>query len=137
MLLVISIFITRQMVSIPINDTNYSIRYSQAFLISGAILFLLGILYKLTEQRLLSNILTWANIILTALALLTILTLPIWTDKNQRRYLDFSAWTSFNKSVYNSYIISWALTIFKIAQLLLLGNLLITLIYKFRKGRLT
>jgi cytochrome bd-type quinol oxidase subunit 2 len=129
-ILLVSFFVTTQTIDEHIHDTYYIIGYNHILWVSLAFLLVLWVVYKTTAKKLFSHTLSWLHIAMTLFAISIILTLPLWTDKNQRRHMDENNWSSFNKYVYDGEVIFLAILMIFIAQVLLICNLVIGLLKK-------
>ena len=130
----ISFFLNQQTLNLHIRDTYYLIDYKSAFLIASVFLLFLWLMYSFFRNKLFSNRFSWLNIILTVLSISILLTLPIWTDKNQRRSLDLSKWVTFNKTSYDNEVVYITALIFILAQVAFIINIVIGLSRKDNGG---
>ncbi|MEO8769891.1 MAG: hypothetical protein ABI402_07395 [Ferruginibacter sp.] len=97
--LLLSFFMTRQSLDIHLHDTYFIIGFKHIFWFFTLLTLVIWIMYKITNHFLFSKILTWIHIIITILALLTVV-LDMLSGSNllkpsARHYYDISNATSF------------------------------------------
>jgi heme/copper-type cytochrome/quinol oxidase subunit 1 len=103
LLLVVTSFLLNQnrTIDIHVHDTYYVITQGHFFIFLAIIVWVLWILYMVTNKVLYSKSLTWVHVIITLVTLLFLLFFlnnggDIFNPK-PRRYLDYSNFTTFNR----------------------------------------
>jgi heme/copper-type cytochrome/quinol oxidase subunit 1 len=130
-LIIISFFVVSSTIDIHLHDTYYIIGYQQFFWLIALIILFFALLYRITNQVLLSKFLTWLQIIITLLSFIALIAFIFWGNEATRRYIDVSAWNSFHRLSVISKIISWIVLIFIFGQVVFIVNIIGGLIKKF------
>jgi hypothetical protein len=119
--LAISFFSYQSALDIHLHDTYYEIRLNYVCWCFALIHFVFALLYKSLHRLFFSRIIGWFHVLITVLALLTVLLFSL-SQPRPEKYLD---WNSFKAFETQKNIEAALFIIFVLAQLTFLLNLVI------------